>query len=324
MPLHYNATQGWPTVAEILHKASNPPDQAPAEITSNRWVYAILMGMALGGGEDTYSVGTNWLQTAVVAAGVGIVAASALLMGAASAVRRAWRFVRRLPPAGVGFGPDRTVAFVLLLAIAVNAAAAHGAVRHLHPAALLAFAVFGALPVALFGTSRRLWLLRALVSLALLPPILVPNGWTLPRDESVYGDRPAFGSAVAEVVDGLTERGLTRGYADYWSAYPLTYWSGERIVVSPVAPMTYGGHFERYPEYTAEVHRQPSFDKVFLLLETQCDMHPYTAPLAGVGGRWQIDRLGPYWLMWDMWTPPDSEPAALQTWRTLIESKESC
>ncbi|HEU5317281.1 MAG TPA: hypothetical protein VFX49_14320, partial [Chloroflexota bacterium] len=200
MPLYYNATQGWPTVAEILHKASNPPDQAPAQITSSRWVYAILMGMALGGGEDTYSVGTNWFQAGEVAAGVAVVALVTLLTGLASAVKRAWLFLRRRARRGVAFGPDRTVAFVLLLAIATNAAAAHGAVRHLHPAALLAFAVFGALPVALFGASRRLWLPRALVSLALLPAILLPNVWTLPRDEGVYGERPAFGSAVAEVA----------------------------------------------------------------------------------------------------------------------------
>ena len=39
------------------------------------------------------------------------------------------------------------------------------------------------------------------------------------------------------------------------------------------------------------MHRQPSFGKVFLLLEAQCDMRPYAAPIAEVGGRWKVEQL---------------------------------
>ena len=323
-PLYYNATQHWPTVAEILRKTSTPPEQAPAEITSSRWVYAILLGMAFGGGEDTYSIGTNWPQALAVAASVAFVLLVVFATGLLSAVKRVWHLLRRRPAAPPRFGPDRTVAAVLAIAIATNVAAAHGAVRHLHSAALLAFPFFGALPAALLGASRSTRGVRAFVSLALAAAVLIPNAWFLPRAEGVYGDRPRFGSVVEEVVAGLTERGLTYGYADYWTAYPITYWSGETIVVSPVAPMTYGGHFERYPEFTALVKRQPSFSNQFLLLETQCDMRPYAVPVTDVGGTYRIDPLGPYNVLWDLHVPTAVEPDTLQRWRTLIESKESC
>jgi hypothetical protein len=126
------------------------------------------------------------------------------------------------------------------------------------------------------------------------------------------------------VVDGLTARGLTHGYADYWTAYPVTYWSGKRIIVSPVAPMVYGGRFERYPDYTDAVHHRPTFTGLFLLLDAKCDTAIYSAHIREVGGRYRIDRLGPYTLFWDVHVPPASEQEALEVLRWRVVTNERC
>ena len=301
-PLSYNLSQDWPTLAEILRKAQTPPDQAPPEIARSRWVLVILLGMAFGGGEDTFIAATNWPQALAVALGLTVCVTTALS-------------TRRL---------NRLVTGTLGLACFANIAAAHGAVRHLHPAALIAFACFGALPVALFGGDATFTKARAGVSALLAALIVIPNLWLLPVQESVYTARPTFGAAAQQVVDGLTARGLTHGYADYWTAYPITYWSGKRIIVSPVAPMVYGGRFERYPDYTDAVHRHPTLRGLFLLLDAQCDTAIYSAHIREVSGRYRVERLGPHTLFWDISVPPAYEQEALDVLRWRVVTNERC
>jgi hypothetical protein len=297
---------GFPTVTVLLRKAALPPLEAPPEIGASPLAVPVLLGMALGGGEASYG-GTNWLQAAAVAAAVvGVLAAAAR---------------RRRESCAPGAGVDRAVAVVLALALVTDVAAAHGAVRHLLPAALIAFAFFGALPAALFANSPRLQLGAAGVLGTL---VLVPNLWFLPQAAGAFGSRPPFGADVRAVVDGLTTRGLTRGYSDYWTAYPVTYVSGERIVVSPLAATVWGGRFDRVPAYGPEVDASWTTSGRFLLLDAQCSPEPYVGPLAAAGATYQLDTLFNQILLWDVRARPGVQYETLRRWRDAIASRKVC
>jgi hypothetical protein len=59
----------------------------------------------------------------------------------------------------------------------------------------------------------------------------------------------------AFMISQLESQRLTRGYSDYWHAYPITYLTGEKIIVSPRL-MTFGGsRTERVQAYSAQVER---------------------------------------------------------------------
>lgn len=72
--------------------------------------------------------------------------------------------------------------------------------------------------------------------------------WTL-MGTSV--ERPNWAGLISQ----LQARELAFGYSDYWNAYPITFLSGEKIIVSPRL-LTYGGRrTDRYPSYTSAVER---------------------------------------------------------------------
>jgi len=59
----------------------------------------------------------------------------------------------------------------------------------------------------------------------------------------------------------LDAKGETRGYTNYWVAYPLAFKSQERIIFIPALPyhpdLRYTARDNRYAPYTAEVERSP-------------------------------------------------------------------
>jgi hypothetical protein len=305
LPLVYNAKNGFPTVAALAQKVALPPLEAPPEIAQSPFAVPILLGMAAGGGEANYG-GTNWLQTGAVATAVLGVLGLAL---------------RRDAPGAGRTLVNRPVAAVLALASITNVVAAHGAVRHLLPAALIAFAFFGAAPALCFTLSTRQ---RVTLAGGLAVLVLVPNLWFLPRSAGAFGDRPPFGSDVQTVVNRLNDRGLTHGYSDYWTAYPVTYVSGERIVLAPLAATIWGGRFDRFPDYTREVDTALPAGTPFLLLDFECSPTPYLQPLADGGATYRLDGLPGYFLLWKVQVPPPSQAEALAGWRNVIASRHVC
>lgn len=317
--LLYNVVQGYPTVAELLRKAATPPDQAPAAVTGSPWVLVILIAWALSGGEDTTGWG-NVAQAIVVTLAFGVVMALAIR----ATLERA-RPAGALSVAPVAACIDWRVAGILALAVIAHVVAAHGAVRHLHPAVLIAFVFLGAVPVACFGASARLHRARVSTAGVLALAIAVPNLIGLPIAAGVYQARPRLGEELHELIDGLRARGLTRGYADYWTAYPLTFWSGETIIVAPLGPMTYGGRFDRYPPHTEFVNERVRFDGLFLLAEAQCKTAASTHYLEAAGVSYREERLGRYRLLWDLRsTMPWMERENVEVWRWVIATEDVC
>jgi hypothetical protein len=62
----------------------------------------------------------------------------------------------------------------------------------------------------------------------------------------------------AVIVEDLRGNGLSYGYSDFESAYPITFMSNEAIIVSPVIATPDGYRTDRYPAYTAAVNQSPS------------------------------------------------------------------
>jgi hypothetical protein len=62
----------------------------------------------------------------------------------------------------------------------------------------------------------------------------------------------------AALADHLLSRNLTRGYAGYWPAYPITFVSGEKVIVSPTlfTGSILAKSKDTYPFYTNIVDAQ--------------------------------------------------------------------
>ncbi|RCK74085.1 MAG: Membrane protein [Anaerolineae bacterium] len=83
--------------------------------------------------------------------------------------------------------------------------------------------------------------------------IRTPPGLTTQFDPvAVIDHRP-----MPDLIQFLRERGETRGYTNYWVAYPLAFLSEEQIIFSPRLPyhpdLRYTSRDDRYPAYTQQV-----------------------------------------------------------------------
>ncbi len=89
-----------------------------------------------------------------------------------------------------------------------------------------------------------------------------------------WREEPAFYRHVYDwptIVTRLDEAGFVRGYGEFWTAYPLTYMSDERILVVPVLPSRYGNVTDRYPPYYDIVR---AADSVFIFRPAQMPDDP--------------------------------------------------
>lgn len=59
------------------------------------------------------------------------------------------------------------------------------------------------------------------------------------------------------IISALKKDNISRAFADYWLAYPITFLSGEKIIVAP-----YHSH-DRYPIYTRKVYNSPEIAYIF-------------------------------------------------------------
>jgi hypothetical protein len=117
----------------------------------------------------------------------------------------------------------------------------------------------------------------------------------------------------------LQERGLATGYADYWAAYPLTYLSGERVVVAPALPFFWRARTDRYPLYSRQVDAVTDPEKLFALVDRRCALAPVLAPLDATGATYQLDPVARWTLVWDLQVPQERAADTLAAWRAAIE-----
>jgi hypothetical protein len=298
-PLLYNATRGWPTIAQLAGKYTTPAGEATSGPGSGPVALLEFLWLAFGGGNEAEG-GANVFQAAVVAVfgTVGL-----LFVGGTSAER----------------GRRRGM-LLLALAFVVDVAAAHATVRHLVPAALVAYVFMG---VGLALAARRLPLGRA-AAVAAAVLVLVPNAWLDFHAGEVFRHFVPRASASAAVARALLERGLVTGYSDYWSAYPVTYFAGERVVLAPRVATLWGGRVDRYPAYTARVDGETDIRRLFLLLDDRCALLPYIVPLEDAGAAYRAEHVAQWVLVWDVRAPEGQEEALLARWRSAIDAQDPC
>lgn len=145
--------------------------------------------------------------------------------------------LRRLLPALLGRRLDRkhippTAVPVLLFVLTLLAG-------FLHPRYLLACFPAAAMLAAALGDQ---WAKRNRLLPGLL--LLLPLLFGLQQVQFLRAIDP---SGHSSLLACLREAGVSRGYADYWLAYPVVFLSDERIILSPAADPE---GVDRYPPYS--------------------------------------------------------------------------
>ena len=141
----------------------------------------------------------------------------------------------------------------------------------------------GALGVAIF------WLLSAGAA-ALQQPPGITTQFDLISDLPHEYDEP--------LIDFLEQRGLTRGYSNYWVAFRLAYLTHERIVLSAALPykadLSYNPADRRYPPYDEAVAQADPAHLVYITSNLPTLDARIRACLRAHGVRFAETRIGPY------------------------------
>ena len=120
----------------------------------------------------------------------------------------------------------------------------------------------------------------------------------------------------AELIRFLRERGETRGYGNYWVAYPIAFLSSEDIILVPHLPykadLRYTSRDDRYPPYTQVVEQAANV--VYVTTN-----HPKLDALlregfARLGVTYRETQIGSYHVFHDLSrrvSPPDVLPSSM-------------
>ncbi len=297
-----NVHTGWATVSASAYKVRQQADLGYGAAYKLEELGRLLF-VAVGGGDETFG-GANLAQSLLLAGALVVVPIVA------------WLDAGRL-------GPTRRRAALLLLATALlHALGAHDGTRYLMPLVLAACCFFGVLAA---GIAR--WAPRGgvLVPALLCAAIVGPNLADYTRISALMApDQVSSLSDTTAVVQALEQRHLSSGYSDYWTAYPVTYLSGERIVVAPSLPNLWTGQVDRYPPYTARVDAVDEVGGLFLLVDRHCPAEPYLAALDAAGAHYQAQTIARWLLVWDIQPQPGAERATLAGLRAAIPVRETC
>ncbi|MBV9357390.1 MAG: glycosyltransferase family 39 protein [Chloroflexi bacterium] len=259
---------------------------------------------ALGGGDETFG-GANVAQALLLT--------GALLVGPLLA--------RNGTRAAAG-GERRLFAMLLLATALLHTLGAHDGTRYLLPLVLAACCSFGA---AVWTVASRLPRGRVLLPALLCAAIVGPNLAGYGRIASLEApDQVSSLSDTSSAVQALEQLGLRTGYADYWTAYPLSYVSGEQIVVAPSLPNLWTGRVDRYPPYTARLNAVDDAGSLFLLVDRHCPAAPYLAALDAVGAGYQVRTVAHWLLVWDIRPRAGAQSTTLSSLRSAISSQQIC
>jgi len=304
--LVYNAASDWPTATALLRKfdqQSLPVAGLLAQIQQ----FTSTTLVALGGGDESFG-GSNPAESVVLAA--------VLIVGPVLMTWHAWR-----RPCSVSRQRVTSMA-VLVVATTVGLVVAHGGARYLVGVFLAAAALSGATWGLLVQRAPRAG--HALVSVWLVACV-IPNlaGYAnlrvvMPPDHLSGLDE------THAALEALEQRGLTTGYADYWTAYPITYVSGEQVIAAPSLPPLYSGRLDRYPAYTAQVDAVADARRLFLLVDARCAAQAYLDSLTSEGATYRADPVARWVLIWDIQPPRGDEGGVLAAVRAAISSQQTC
>ena len=211
---------------------------------------------------------------------------------------------------------------LVLSAAALNTLAAHAGARYLVPASLAGYVLAGGL---LALPSNRL---RCGRLLGLGVGMLVLGVGNLRGYADISGlmspDQVSRVDEIHVALAALNQRGLTAGYADYWTAYPIAYLSGESVAVAPALPFVWGVPTDRYPAYTRQVDAVADPSHLFVLVDRRCASAAYLQALDGAGATYRVDDVARWLLIWDIHPPAGAERAALVSLRQAIAARQTC
>ncbi len=109
-------------------------------------------------------------------------------------------------------------------------------------------------------------------------------------------------SYQAELISFLRENGATRGYSNYWVAYPLAFLSGEEVIYSPRLPyhanLDYTARDDRYPVYTKQVETADQIAYITTNHPTLNDVLRHEFTNRGIS--WREQEIGDYHVFYDL------------------------
>ena len=119
--------------------------------------------------------------------------------------------------------------------------------------------------------------------------------------------------SLPELIQFLLEKGETRGYSNYWVAYPLAFLSNEELIFSPRLPyhmdMRYTPRDDRYPNYTAMVQ---SSQKVAYLTTKNPVLDQYLrSKFTELAITWEEKTIGDFHLFYHLSMPIQAERLGL-------------
>jgi 4-amino-4-deoxy-L-arabinose transferase-like glycosyltransferase len=125
-----------------------------------------------------------------------------------------------------------------------------------------------------------------------------PTGLTTQFDPVTQIDH----GRINELMDFLLDKGITRGYSNYWVSYPLAFLSNEEIVFVPRLPyhedFRYTARDNRYPPYTELV--ESSSERAFITT-----LHPLLDDYLRdqfkiLGITWSEETIGDYHIFYNL------------------------
>ena len=204
---------------------------------------------------------------------------------------------------------------------ALNVLVAHGGVRYLVPLFLAACALSGALVATIAQRMPRLRLpLLVVCGVVFLSSL---SGYTR-ITELMAPEQLSMVDQAHAAVGALEQRGLVAGYADYWTAYPVTYLSGEMITVAPALAFDGTRRIDRYPPYTRRVDAVTDPARVFVLVDGRCAIQPYVQSLDASGATYQVEPLARWLLISNIQPASGAEVATLDALRSAIAGQQTC
>ncbi|NIM92963.1 MAG: hypothetical protein GTO18_04540 [Anaerolineales bacterium] len=119
-----------------------------------------------------------------------------------------------------------------------------------------------------------------------------------------------------ELVDFLIENDETRGYSNYWVAYPLAFLSGEELIFIPRLPyhqdFRYTSRDDRYQPYDVEVER--SDNVAYITTNHPALDERLRTEFAKVGVTWDEKTIGDYHVFYNLSAVVRPEDLKIETW----------
>ncbi|GAB4469356.1 MAG: hypothetical protein Kow0088_01210 [Anaerolineales bacterium] len=107
---------------------------------------------------------------------------------------------------------------------------------------------------------------------------------------------------MADLIRFLQEKGETRGYTNYWVAYPLAFLSEEQLIFSPRLPyhpdLRYTPRDDRYPAYTEQVLNSERI--AYITTNNPKLDETLTSQFRMANIRWQETWIGEYHVFYDL------------------------